>query len=106
MSTLGAYCKAYYVLDLKKFPGWEKHARNIKKEMQESGADAPSEAQRELRDDDYLFLQENLLVTDGIFKDENIIFQEVTPEWEDFCRKELQFRVSGQFSDETSEKSS
>jgi len=32
-------------------------------------------------------MQENYVVTDGIFKDENIIFDNVTPEWKDFCTK-------------------
>jgi hypothetical protein len=38
-------------------------------------------------------LQENYVVTDGIFKDENIIFDDVTDEWKEFCTKELEFEI-------------
>ena len=41
------------------------------------------EVQRELDDESILYLQENYIVTDGIFKDENIIFDNVTDEWKD-----------------------
>ncbi|NMG11729.1 hypothetical protein DP117_34725, partial [Brasilonema sp. UFV-L1] len=43
--------------------------------------------------DDFLYLQENYVVTDGIFKDENIIFDNVTPEWKEFCDKTLAFEI-------------
>jgi hypothetical protein len=33
------------------------------------------------------------MVTDGIFLDENIIFDEVTPEWMDFCTNTLKFDI-------------
>jgi hypothetical protein len=40
-----------------------------------------------------LFVQENFVVTDGIFLDENIIFDDVTPEWKTFCETTLDFSV-------------
>ena len=42
---------------------------------------------------DFLYLQENFIVTDGIFIDENVIFDNVTPEWIDFCVNVLKFEV-------------
>ena len=42
---------------------------------------------------DLLYLQENYMVTDGVFLDENIIFDDVTPEWKDFCTHVLKFEV-------------
>lgn len=48
---------------------------------------------RVLTDDDFLYLQENYVVTDGIFKDENIIFDNITTEWIDFCKNMLLFEV-------------
>ena len=42
-----------------------------------------------MTDSDYVYLQRNFTVTDGIFVDENIIFDDVTPEWIDFCRTVL-----------------
>lgn len=46
-----------------------------------------------LTDDYFLYLQENYVVTDGIFKDENIIFDNVTPEWKKFCTHTLLFEI-------------
>ncbi|HEY6807132.1 MAG TPA: hypothetical protein VI306_26385 [Pyrinomonadaceae bacterium] len=49
--------------------------------------------QRELTDSDFLYLQENFVVTDDIFIDENIVFDQVTPEWIEFCKNTLAFEV-------------
>jgi len=49
------------------------------------------EEPRELADADYVYVQRNFTVTDGIFIDENIIFRTVTPEWIEFCRNVLGF---------------
>lgn len=38
-----------------------------------------------MSDSDHLYLQENFTVTDSIFIDENIIFNDVSPAWIDFC---------------------
>lgn len=46
-----------------------------------------------LTDDDFLYLQENYVVTDGIFKDENIIFDKITPQWKEFCQSNLAFEM-------------
>jgi len=49
------------------------------------------EEPRELLDSDYVYVQRNFTVTDGIFIDENIIFRNITPEWIEFCRSVLGF---------------
>ena len=68
------------------------HVENIRKERQElDGKEV--EVKRKLTDNDFLYLQENYVVTDGVFKDENIIFDNVTPEWEDFCQNTLGFEI-------------
>lgn len=33
------------------------------------------------------------MVTGGIFKDENVVFERVTPEWKEFCTKNLNFAI-------------
>ncbi len=50
------------------------------------------EVDRTLDDDSILYLQENYVVTDGIFKDQNIIFDNVTDEWKEFCHETLASR--------------
>ncbi len=85
MNTLGKYCRAYPLSLLRQFPGWtekSENARTIRKEINGDTVEAP----RDLTDEDYVYLQGNFTVTDGIFIDQNVIFDDVTPEWIEFCR--------------------
>src|SRR5258708_5508722 len=84
MSNMGRYCKAYMIPRFREFSEWQENSANAKQENDEP---------RPLTPDDFLFLQENLVVTDGIFMDENVIFDNVTPQWIDFCKNTLQFEV-------------
>lgn len=84
MSKMSKYCKAYPIPRFREFSDWQENSTNARKEN-----DAP----RPLTDEDFLYLQENLVVTDGIFIDENVIFDNVTPEWADFCRNTLRFEL-------------
>jgi hypothetical protein len=92
MATMGKYCKAYPVQRFREFSGWKENSQNLRKEKkQENGTETT--IQRELTDNDHLYLQENFIVTDDIFLDENIIFDDVTPEWIEFCKTSLEFEV-------------
>jgi hypothetical protein len=97
MAEMGRYCKAYPVGRFREFGGWKEDLRSLKKEKPQGGAqgEAPAETARVLADEDYLYLQENFVVTDGIFIDENIVFDDVTPGWKDFCVNTLKFEVPG-----------
>lgn len=95
MTILGKYCKGYPLRQLRQFPDWceeAKNARTITKEVDGEMVEIP----RELADTDYVYVQRNFTVTDGIFIDENIIFSNVTPEWIDYCRKVLGFMSDGE----------
>ena len=90
MTILGKYCKGYPLRKLRQFPGWSEeteHARMVRREVDGELVEEP----RELADSDYVYVQRNFTVTDGIFIDENIIFRNVTPEWIEFCRNVLGF---------------
>jgi hypothetical protein len=92
MPKMGKYCKAYSIAKLRGFNKWSEKAENVRKEKKyEDGREV--EAQRQLTDDDYLYLHEDYTVTDGIFVDENTIFDDVTPEWIAFCKNTLSFEV-------------
>lgn len=78
MAEMGQYCKAYPIARFRSFPGWQEQSAN---------------ARQPLNDESVLYLQENLVVTDGVFKDEHVIYDRVTPDWELFCRETLQFSV-------------
>ncbi|HXO18519.1 MAG TPA: hypothetical protein VOA87_01195 [Thermoanaerobaculia bacterium] len=89
---MGKYCKAYLAQSLRAFPGWSEKKENVRKEKKEvDGKEV--EVDRELDDDSILYLQENYVVTDGIFKDMNIIFDNVTDEWKEFCHGTLAFEI-------------
>ncbi len=85
MSIVGKYCKAYPLSKLRQFPGWTEKAEEARKIRKEVDDEIVEEA-RKLTDEDYVYLQMNYTVTDGIFVDENIIFSDVTPEWIEFCQ--------------------
>jgi hypothetical protein len=91
MATMGRYCKAYPVEQLRAFPGWQERLDNLA--PAEHDEDGTTEARTSLGNEDYLFLHETLVVTDGIFLDEHIVFDQVTPEWTEFCTRELAFEV-------------
>jgi hypothetical protein len=86
--TMGAYCKAYQLHQLRAFPGWRENAAAAR-----PGDHDASGAPRVLTDGDVVYLQENHVVTDGIFKDENVLFDAVDDAWKDFCRETLGFAI-------------
>jgi hypothetical protein len=88
MPTLGKYCKSYALHLLRQFPGWSEKAENARKIRKELNGEIVEEA-RELTDTTYVYLQDDYTVTDGIFIDENIIFDDVTREWINFCHEVL-----------------
>lgn len=91
MANMGRYCKAYSVEQLRVFPGWTERVDDLAPlENEEDGSQQPRTA---LAPDDYLFLQENYVVTDGIFLDEHVVFDQVTPEWKAFCQSTLAFEI-------------
>lgn len=72
------YCKAYLLADLRRFASWS------------SVADA---RQASLADDTVCYIHEDLRVTETCFVSDPNLVAHVTPEWESFCRGELQFEV-------------
>ncbi len=74
MATIGKYCKAYLLKQFREYSQW-------------------CENNQELTEEDVLYLQENYIVTNGIYLDENIIFDDVTPEWREFCHQVLNFQI-------------
>ena len=92
MAKMGSYCKAYPVKRLREFSGWTENKENARKEKLEVDG-KEEEVTRELTDESFLYLQENFTVTDGVFIDENIIFDSATPEWIEFCKSVLEFEV-------------
>ena len=86
-SSPRSYAKAYLLGDLRKFSGW----REEKIPAEENGNS------RELSDSDVVFLHQDFTVTQLIWPGENVIFNQDTPEWRDFCSQQLQFKVPDDF---------
>ena len=93
MTEMGKYCKAYYAKDFRALDGWEERLENLRPETRERDREDVEVPRTQLDDDDILYLQENYVVTDGIFKDQNIIFDKVTDLWKEQCHDELGFEI-------------
>ena len=87
MKRMGRYCKAYEVGKLAEFPGWAEKERN------DSAPGGEGEGARDRGERNFYYLQEDFTVTDGIFLGENVVFDDMTPEWMEFCKSTLDFRV-------------
>jgi hypothetical protein len=101
MAILGKVCKAYPLQKFREFSGWKEDAHNARKVWKEIDGE-PQEVVRELLETDYLYLQDDFTVTDGIFMGENIIFSDPTPEWIQFCQNTLAFQVTPEQIDSSS----
>jgi len=73
MGKMGKYCKAYPIARFREYKGWSEKAADVNR--------------------DHLYLHENYVVTEGIFMDEDVVFDDVTPEWIEFCKNTLKFEV-------------
>jgi len=73
------YCKAYHLRDLRQFSNWtEKREEN----------------EEELTDDDVVYLWDDFtVVRSPVIPDKGLIFDEVTPEWQAFCKETLNFEI-------------
>lgn len=85
------FSKAYYLNELRRFPGWPKQQEaaaeengNRLGEVEEGGA---------LDEEEVAFLHHDLTVTKAMWRGEDVIFSSVTPEWREFCEKVLLFKV-------------
>jgi hypothetical protein len=95
MRKTGKYCKAYQVKRFREFDGWTENTERLRerKEIIEGIEGKEAAVVRSLSDDDILYIQEDFTVTDGIFLNEHVIYDNVTPEWQEFCRATLKFEL-------------
>lgn len=91
-SSLKNYARAYLLGDLRKFSGWREEKINRKN----AAADENGNSQA-LSDSDVVFLHQDFTVTELIWPGENVVFNQTTPEWQEFCAQELQFKVPDDF---------
>lgn len=90
MAEMSDYCKAYLLGSLRAYPGWSEKSENARvEEVDGKKADAP----RVLDDESIVYIHDSYVVTDGVFKDENVLFDDVTDEWKEFCHGTLAFEI-------------
>lgn len=92
MTKMSSYCKAYPLDQLRRYDGWSENAENARTETKTVDGEEV-EAPRSLSGEDYLFVHEDYVVTDGIYMDENVIFDAVDKDWIQFCKEELDFEI-------------
>ena len=68
------YCTAYYLGDLRRYPGWTSDAQDLK-------------------DDVVVFLHHDYTVTKSMWPGEDVLFNDVTEQWKEFCTHELRFAI-------------
>lgn len=89
------YCKAYHLGDLKEFPGWSESRINWR---QVKSSHASGQADEAFTDQTIVFLHQDFTVTESMWPDENVIFNQVTQEWKEFCVNKLKFIVPDDLS--------
>ena len=82
---IGKYCKAYQLQDLLPFEQWPQTIETLKNQS--------SELPPKLVPETIVYLQENYVVTYSVFKEQDIIFDQVTSEWKTFCQDVLDFQI-------------
>jgi len=101
MKKMGRYCKAYPVKQFRQFSQWSEQLQNTRLDSSDTDNQQPK-IPRRLTEDDFLYLQENYVVTDDIFLDENVIFDSASPEWITFCTEILKFELPAHTAAEAS----
>ena len=86
------YCKAYYLRDLRKFSDWSEKRENWKINKYWSD-EIKSDFEKNLNDDDVVFVHDDLSVTKSMWRKEHVIYDSLTPDWEAFCKRELKFSI-------------
>ena len=96
MREIGKYCKAYQLKELRAFTDWREETLRTE---DPDGAEQ-ERAHLKLEDNTVVYLQENYCVTADIFKNQNIIFDHITPDWINFCQQVLHFELPKQEENE------
>jgi uncharacterized protein len=84
------YCKAYHLRDLRQCPDWKESKINWKERKEDEQTEGEPKG---FSDEDVVFIHQDLTVTYSMWHSENVLFNQVTPEWEKFCAEVLKFKV-------------
>ncbi len=73
-----SYCKAYHLRDLRQFPDWQPQVRDT----------LPT-----LADDSIVYLWDDFTVAASPIQRDQVLFADVTPQWQAFCTETLHFAI-------------
>lgn len=85
VAEMSAYAKAYPLSRLKAFAGWRVRAG--------ASSDQDGVGSTPLDADCIVYVHASHIVTRGVFEDDDVVFDDVTSDWKDFCSKELGFEL-------------
>jgi hypothetical protein len=94
MAEMSAYCKAYLAKQFQGFADWDPNLEALRKETREVDGEEVEVSRESIDDEDILYLHDSYVVTDDVFNDEHVVFDQVTDEWKRFCHEQLDFEVS------------
>ena len=76
---LRTYCKAYHLKDLRQFHNWSEQAK---------------EGEADLADDAIVYLWDDFtVVTTPVSSETDMLWDQVTPDWQEFCQTTLRFEI-------------
>jgi len=76
---LRTYCKAYHLKDLRQFHNWSERAK---------------EDEADLADEAIVYLWDDFtVVKTPVCSDPGLLWDQVTPDWQEFCQTTLRFEV-------------
>lgn len=90
MAEMSRYCCAYEVKRLREFDGWTEKLDDLRQDKDDEGNTVE---RKTLQDDDIVYLHESFVVTDDIYRDEHVIFEDAGEAWQTFCKDTLGFEV-------------
>jgi hypothetical protein len=89
---MGKYCKAYKLRNMREFIDWSENVEDARVETKKID-DKEAQERRKLNDDSIIYLQENYVVTDDIYLQENILFNTISPKWKGYRENVLKFVI-------------
>jgi ankyrin repeat protein len=93
------YCKAYHLSDLQQFPGWQQTkagwqaAKAHKSNAPSNAGVLESDGPESDGNDEVVFIHQDFTVTESMWHNESVIFDQISPEWLEFCDRTLGFKV-------------
>ena len=88
-----AFCKAYLLSELQRFPAFLSKTAGEPRETNGAGVSAAEGAEGKDGNSPVVYLHQDLTVTRSMWHGEDVIWSDSSPEWKQFCEGELAFAI-------------